>query len=185
MIKSTLTVAILSSCIASTSFAFNMLHPMHKLHNAAKTQVKNNIQTKNESFTDFSNTWTGTCRFDSMEGIDPVTLTIENDAYGIEIDGQYYSLQGQLSTESTANTAETNYNHFSLHWNPEQTQIMLNGVSVELQHDGSGTLVTTVGGTTFSLVNGQLVMDGHFNVAPLTVEDSGSHTYQCTFNKAG
>lgn len=180
MIKNAVTLAILGTCIASTSFAFNVLHPLHKHNSATVVHVKKNIQTKNESFTDFSNTWTGTCSFDGQEDAETDTIAIYNDAFQIDLGGQAYSLQGELNTESGSSNRGTDFSHISMHWNAEKTQIIANIAGIDIEHDGSGNLETMLASTTFSLVNGQLIVEGNFHTLP----ESGQHTYKCVYNKA-
>lgn len=111
-----MSTVLLGSCLISPSFASNFLNqfmPKHKLIHQTVMTPKSGMK---HSYTDFSGQWTGTCS--GGEGIQ--TVTIKNDYYYIEFDGQGYGI-GQMLSESSSNKWDATTNHMLLTWNSEGT----------------------------------------------------------------
>jgi hypothetical protein len=180
MIKNALTLLLLGSCMASSSFAFNLSQPLHKIQKNMKHQVlTKQPQSKNTAYTDFSGNWTGTCIYNAVEVDDNANMTIFNDNDYMEIDGNTYYLNGDLKTEANANTAYALFDHLRLNWNADKTALIIDGAGVFVKHNSASGIETNIIASKMFMDNGQLILEGN-------AQDLGSPekiNYRCVFNK--
>ncbi|MBA3535600.1 MAG: hypothetical protein H0T84_03165, partial [Tatlockia sp.] len=118
MKKTILTAALLSACVANTSFALN-LFSIHK-NSGFKPTINTAKSNENNNYTDFSGTWTGTCTgSDEAE-----TVIINSKETSLEIDGQEFSL-GKIKTESSSSKLQSEFAHTIINWNEDRTELLL------------------------------------------------------------
>jgi hypothetical protein len=129
MKKTILTAALLSACVANTSFALN-LFSIHK-NFGSKPTIKTTKTNENGNYTDFSGTWSGTCA--GGDESETGAITIKNDAINIEIDGEQFSL-GTIKTESSSDKLHSDFSHTIINWNEDRTELLFEATSTDYHH---------------------------------------------------
>lgn len=160
MFKKSLFFMLVSSCMATSSFAINPLHQFEMIQKKSLTiAAKNNTVSESQKYTDFSGTWTGNCPEYENE---PTTFTIKNDSMNISFDSEEYSIGSSLKTDSRSNAANTSFLHMSFEWNNDKSQLNVNDVGVMKGHLGEmdSSLLTQIGHTNLSISNEQLIISG-------------------------
>jgi len=153
------------------------------------------LQSKNQTieYADFSGYWTGQCSLNGVPGYF-TEFTIENDASYIAIN-DYVRGIGSLKTESSSaaiapkNSQPDAVHHIAIEWNKEMSKLTLKGVDfvrnvATYPYNQSIPVKTTLGKFTFSLQNGELVIEGQsIAFEDLKLIDRENIKTHCILNK--
>ncbi len=181
MLKKSLSIAVLSTGLISTTFAASFLHdfmPSKQTSYPEYTDTKNKI---NEDFADFSGDWTG--HYINQPDDEFITLHIKNDLNNISINGQHYNINGiNSNTDNTYYLTEGE--HISLRWDEDRHSLLLNGVYLSQVHYGtsSARLETAIIHGNLSMDNNQLLLTVSTQ-AYTDGEAEGSLKHACTLAK--
>ncbi|STY28502.1 Uncharacterised protein [Legionella wadsworthii] len=175
-----MSTVLLGSCLISSSFASNFLNHFMPKYRLNQTDMTSKSARK-QSYTDFSGQWTGTCS--ASEGIQ--TVTIKNDYYYVEFDGQGYGI-GQMLSESSSNKWNATTNHMLLTWNTEGTVLKSKDVFVTTswvdRNSSEQTLLAFHLETTLTMDGDTLIVNSY------QVNSEGAHQKgfenKCTFYKS-
>lgn len=184
MIKNALVIALLGTCVTSSSFAFNIfpdLKSTHKTHSLHTKVVKN----QDTDYTDFSGTWSGSCSYNGES--DETTIIIRNDEVSIELDGEQYSM-GAIKTESTSDKMQSFTSQAVINWNQERTQLNLSGTMTvyeypDYPYNSSRSLVTMLSKGSIALNNKQLIIKVEGTIFDGTTPSDPMFTSECTLDK--
>lgn len=156
MIKKSTISLLVTGCLLASATALAS-SGFEKLLAPQAKPADQETKTTNSHFTDFSGNWIGTC----SDGATP-TLQITNTHDLITIDGENKVI-GKLETSSETTSKYTHLTQTLLHWNADGSQLILN-LAVEDQSFSDEVRDNDffVGKSTFTLTNGQLVVDSTY-----------------------
>ena len=176
MIKKYLTVGLLGSCIATSSYALNFVDMIHAAHKDALSSLPKKVESSasiDKNYTDFSGTWTGQC---SLPYNPTVTWVIYNNDQHIIIDDKEINI-GAFNNESTSNGEEAIDDLSRFSWSSHGLLKMLEVLVVRSKDNAS--IQSSTFQTTFELNNGQLIVE---TIAYKDRPDNRTLEWTCTLN---
>src|SRR3990167_8711115 len=162
MLKKTLAVALLGTCIAPATFAtslFKQFVSTHKITKSINNQAAH-FNKINSQYTNFSGTWTGSCT-GTTDGEED-TLIIENNASFISF-GENLLPIGSLINRSESFKNEASDNHTLLNWSNNGHTLTMDSIWVAVatpQQSNAFCAHTSSMTSSITLVNGQLIITG-------------------------
>ena len=179
MLKKALSVALLGTCIAPSVFSASILNVIglnHEKHMLPAKTTKN-LETNLKNYTDFSGDWTGTCTTGSGHSGEEQTVTIQNDERSLSI-GDYQIDMDTFINSSESDSISAYDNHMMLTWNASG-QLIMDQIAINRATIAPDATTVNLKKTTFSLVNGQLIITGTDTSMP----DGETNTFNCQFSK--
>lgn len=181
MLKKSLALMLVCSLVAAPSFASTFFKHGIRDKQFLQAPIKASKTQTAKNCTDFSGIWKGSCTNKNGQEV----VTIQSDESRFKVNEKTYYIGSGLTTNSEGASWSTAFEHETLFWNEDKTQIIMNGTSVMRFHpEGieryTEELLNVLTQAVVSLVDGKLIVEQK-DIFSLGADKMDEEHFVCTY----